>query len=147
MADEMSDLEYEIMLDNPVADKEIADRAVDRAMARGKTRQEAEALYGYRPTPIYYVREDNILYRASDGAVSNLPDQALRKAGWGKIRGSLVVSQSDIPGDGPKKSYGNQPDPLIMTMVSRITKSEALEIAEGLGLPTENWDAPIPGGE
>jgi len=33
-----------------------------------------------------------------------------------------------------------------MTMISRITKSEAIEIAKGRGLPTENWDAPIPGG-
>ncbi len=36
------------ILDNPEADAALAARAIERAIARGLTRDEAEALYGLR---------------------------------------------------------------------------------------------------
>lgn len=146
MVNDLSDLEYEIMLDNPVADKEIAERAVNDAMAGGMDREVALELYGYRPTPIYYVKEDDILYRRRDGATGTLPDEVLWRSGWRPLLGQFSVGS--IPGGGKPGGVNNQADPLIMTMISRIVKSEAQEIAVKRGLPTENWDPTVDtGGE
>ncbi len=48
---ELNDAEHELILDNPEADKFIAEQAVKRAMASGISREDAERMYGYRPPP------------------------------------------------------------------------------------------------
>lgn len=48
---ELDDAEHELILDNPDADRWIAEQAVKRAMADGMSREQAERLYGYRESP------------------------------------------------------------------------------------------------
>ena len=53
---------------------------------------------GEATAPIYYVKEDDILYRARDGAVSNLPNEVLWRSGWRPLLGQFSVGS--IPGGG-----------------------------------------------
>lgn len=43
---ELSDADHEEILNNPAADAAIAQRAIERAIARGMSREQAERLYG-----------------------------------------------------------------------------------------------------
>ena len=94
--------------------------------------------------PVYYVKEDDILYRARIGKVGDLPDEVLWRSGWRPILGCLTVSPDDIPGGGRPGGPNNQADPLLMTKLSVVTKAEAQEIARKRGLPTEGWDPEPP---
>lgn len=45
---ELSDADHDEILDNPEADRLLAKRAVERAIAQGLSREDAERLYGVR---------------------------------------------------------------------------------------------------
>ena len=94
--------------------------------------------------PIYYVKEDDILYRVRDRSTGPLPDEVLWHSGWRPILGCFTVSPNEIPGGGRPGGPNNQADPLVMTKISEITKAEAQEIARRRGLPTEGWDPEPP---
>ena len=94
--------------------------------------------------PVYYVKEDDILYRVRWGKCGDLPDEVLWHSGWRPILGCLTVSRAEIPGGGRPGGPNNQADPLLMTKLSVVTKAEAQEIARKRGLPTEGWDPEPP---
>jgi hypothetical protein len=118
------------------------ERAAARVEKRRHEESRGKAAHAERPTtgPVYYVKEDNILYRVRNGKSGDLPDQVLWRSGWRPILGCLTVSRAEIPGGGRPGGPNNQADPLLMTKVSEITKAEAQEIARKRGLPTQGWD-------
>jgi hypothetical protein len=68
---ELNDEEHELILDNPEADKFIAEQAVARAVAGGMDRAEAEKLYGYKPRPAPLDTED--MNRIAKEVILNVP--------------------------------------------------------------------------
>jgi hypothetical protein len=118
----------------------------ERATAREKAKRRRARRKVDKPIdtpamgPVYYVKEDDILYRARIGKVGDLPDEVLWRSGWRPILGCLTVSRDEIPGGGRPGGPNNQADPLLMTKLSVVTKAEAQEIARKRGLPTEGWD-------
>jgi hypothetical protein len=118
------------------------ERAAARVEKRRREESRRKAAHAERPAtgPVYYVKEDDILYRVRNGKSGDLPDEVLWRSGWRPILGCLTVSRTEIPGGGRPGGPNNQADPLLMTKVSEITKAEALEIARKRGLPTKGWD-------
>ena len=122
----------------------------ERAAAREKAKRRRARRKVDKPIdtpamgPVYYVKEDDILYRVREGKSGDLPDEVLWHAGWRPIIGCLTVSRDEIPGGGTPGGPNNQADPLLMTKLSVVTKAEAQEIARKRGLPTEGWDPEPP---
>jgi hypothetical protein len=122
----------------------------ERAAAREEARRRRARRRIDKPTdtptmgPVYYVKEDDILYRVRNGKVGDLPDEVLWRSGWRPILGCLTVSRAEIPGGGRPGGPNNQADPLLMTKLSVVTKAQAQEIARKRGLPTEGWDPQPP---
>jgi hypothetical protein len=112
----------------------------DERRLHPKRRRDADHAKKTATGPVYYVKEDDILYRVRDRSTGKLPDEVLWHSGWRPILGCLTVSRDEIPGGGTPGGPNNQADPLLMTKISEITKSEAQEIARKRGLPTEGWD-------
>lgn len=67
---ELNDAEHELILNNPRADRFIAEQAVNRAVAGGMSRAEAERLYGYREEPELEMEDMN---RITKEVVLGLP--------------------------------------------------------------------------
>ena len=122
------------------------ERAAARVKARRGPSRRRKAGRARTPAmgPVYYVKEDDILYRVREGKSGDLPDEVLWHAGWRPIIGCLTVSRDEIPGGGTPGGPNNQADPLLMTKLSVVTKAEAQEIARKRGLPTEGWDPEPP---
>ena len=114
--------------------------ARDEARCREARREAGKPIDTPAIGPIYYVKEDDILYRVRNGKVGDLPDEILWRSGWRPILGCLTVSRDEIPGGGRPGGPNNQADPLLMTKLSVVTKAEAQEIARQRGLPTKSWD-------
>jgi hypothetical protein len=125
----------------------------ERAAAREEAKRRRARRGGDKPIdkaalgPVYYVKEDDILYRVRWGKCGDLPDEVLWRIGWRPIIGCLTVSRDEIPGGGRPGGPNNQADPLLMTKLSVVTKAEAQEIARKRGLPTRGWDPQPPGVE
>lgn len=127
MANELEKLEQETRTEGPRSDP--ADLELIKRAAEGR-----------RSGVIYFVKEADILYRATDG--HRLPNEVLWPTGWRPLIGQLTVSpegNQGAPAPSVRGGPDNQADPIMTTQLEEIDLEEAQEIAAGRGLPLSGW--------
>lgn len=90
-------------------------------------------------TPIYYVKEADILYRRKDGDPDGLPDEVLWREGWRGLPGSATVSADSYPKPSRRGTIDGGADPTLWLKISRVTEEKAREVAAARGLTQSGW--------